>query len=348
MIEPQLEPSIKPSFEPPRLSLARLPTPLEKLTRLSEEVGINIWVKRDDLTETGACGNKIRKLEFSIAQALTEGADVLVTAGGVQSNHCRATAVMASRLGLGSHLLLRGKEPAETDGNLLLDRLVGAGISFLPAQEYQDLDARYDEIREKYAASGRKTYFIPVGASDEVGLWGYIECVRELMADFAAHSITPGAIISATGSGGTLGGLILGKAMYGLDADIMAFNVCDDEAWFVSKITEDFSRWTARYGHDVDKGVDKGVDTSTLPINVIDGYVGPGYGRAGENVLETIRTVARLEGIILDPVYTGKAFDAMLAEIRLGRFKAVKDIVFIHTGGVFGLFPQKTELFHAD
>ena len=324
---------------PARISLARLPTPLEPLTRLSAAHGTRIWIKRDDLTDTVASGNKIRKLEYSIGQALAEEADVLVTWGGVQSNHCRATAALAARLGLKSHLVLRGSEPKERDGNLLIDSLVGAEITFAPPERYQAMDHTYKDLQAEYASRGLKTYRIPVGASDEVGLWGYINCANELKQDFESAGISPDAIVSATGSGGTLAGLIIGNALHGLNTRVVAFNVCDDEAYFKRKISKDFILWRDRYGSDL--------DINQLPINVIDGYVGPGYGRATPEVFETIREVARLEGIVLDPVYTGKAFNALLQEIRSGKFEGLSDIVFIHTGGMLGLFPQKQKLFES-
>ena len=324
---------------PPRISLARLPTPLQCLERLSKETGTRIWVKRDDLTDTVACGNKLRKLEFSVGQALADGADVLVTWGGVQSNHCRSTAVTAARLGLRSHLVLRGRKPEEMDGNLLLDELVGADITYLTLPEYQQMDRTYESLRSAYASGGQTTYRIPVGASDEVGLWGYISACEELAGDFRDAGIKPDAVVSATGSGGTLAGLIIGNALHRLDTEIIAFNVCDDEQYFIDKISADFRQWQQRYEADL--------DISQLSINVIDGYVGPGYGRATPEVFSTIRRIAGLEGIVLDPVYTGKAFNAMLREIEGGRFSGMKDIVFIHTGGVYGLFPQKSQLFEA-
>ena len=324
---------------PARISLARLPTPLEPLTRLSAAHGTRIWIKRDDLTDTVASGNKIRKLEYSIGQALAEEADVLVTWGGVQSNHCRATAALAARLGLKSHLVLRGSEPNERDGNLLIDSLVGAEITFAPPERYHAMDHTYMDLQAEYASQGLKTYRIPVGASDEVGLWGYINCANELKRDFESAGISPDAIVSATGSGGTLAGLIIGNALHELNTRVVAFNVCDDEAYFKHKISKDFVLWRDRYGSEL--------DIDQLPINVIDGYVGPGYGRATPEVFETIREVARLEGIVLDPVYTGKAFNALLQEIRSGKFEGLSDIVFIHTGGMLGLFPQKQKLFES-
>lgn len=324
-------------ISPPRISLARLPTPVQLLERLSDETGTRIWLKRDDLTDLVASGNKTRKLEYSIGQALEEKADVLVTWGGVQSNHCRATAAMAARLGLKSHLLLRGQEPDDYDGNLMLDHLLGAEVSFLPLDEYRAMDETYDRIATNYADKGLKTYAIPVGASDEVGLWGYINCAEELARDCAEHEIEVDAIVSATGSGGTLGGLIIGNAISQVAKSVHGINVCDDEEFFLNKIGIDFNAWSARYQSEL--------DINQLSINVIDGYVGPGYGRATQDVFETIRKLAELEGIILDPVYTGKAFDGMLREIRSGRFEGMKDIIFVHTGGLFGLFPQRQELF---
>ncbi|MEK9871671.1 MAG: D-cysteine desulfhydrase family protein [Gammaproteobacteria bacterium] len=326
-------------IEPPRISLASLPTPLQLLERLSEELGVRIWLKRDDLTDAVATGNKIRKLEYTIGQALAESADVLVTWGGVQSNHCRATAALAARLGLRAHLLLRGSQPGVADGNLLLDQLLGAEVTFLKLPDYQAMDREFDRLTEHYAALGLKTFRIPVGASDEIGLWGYINCAAELKRDFAAAGISPDAIISATGSGGTFAGLILGNALYELGTEIMAINVCDDETYFVNKVTEDFSAWRRRY--------EATLNPTELPIQVIDGYVGPGYGRATPAIFQTIAKLAQEEGIVLDPVYTGKAFHAMLHEIQTGRLQGMKDIVFIHTGGIFGLFPQKTELLEA-
>lgn len=322
---------------PPRVSLARLPTPLQPLERLSAEIGVRIWLKRDDVTDTLACGNKLRKLEYSIGQALEDEADVLVTWGGVQSNHCRATAAMAARMGLRSHLLLRGREPDVPDGNLLLDKVLGAAIDYLDQSAYQQMDETFDQLTRDYAEKGLKTYRIPVGASDEVGLWGYINCAEELRQDFESTGISPDAIVSATGSGGTLAGLIIGAALSGLESEVLAFNVCDDEAYFLHKISRDFAAWRHRYEAEL--------DPASLPINVIDGFVGPGYGRAAPPVFETIRKLAQQEGIVLDPVYTGKAFDAMLQQIRDGRFSRMSEIVFIHTGGIYGLFPQKNQLF---
>ena len=286
----------------PRVSLARLPTPLIPLRRFSRKNNIpTIWMKRDDLTDTAACGNKIRKLEFTIGQALAEGATTLITSGGVQSNHCRATAIMASQLGLKSHLILRGKAVPIADGNLLLDEMVGATITFVTSTEFDSLDELVARISEDYRQQNEIPYSIPVGASDEVGLWGYIEACRELKQDFEGAAIEPGYIVSAAGSGGTAGGLILGCDLYNIESEVYSFNVCNDENYFVEKISGDFQIWQHRY--------EIGLETHNLPINIVDGYVGPGYGKAELPIYETIRDLARTEGIILDPVYTGNRSD---------------------------------------
>lgn len=322
----------------PRVQLARLPTPLVLLERVSSAIdGPRIWLKRDDLTDTTASGNKLRKLEFSVARGLEEGATVLITCGGLQSNHCRATAVVAASLGLGCHLILRGRQESPADGNHLLDQLAGARISYVGGAAYDELDDIYAQLESEYRDQGEVPYSMPIGASDETGLWGYIQACEELAQDFQRHDITPGYVISAAGSGGTLGGLILGNEIHNLKTSMVAFNVCDDETWFVEKIQKDMSRWQGRYGQDYK------LDVSSLPINIIDGYVGPGYAKAEPQVFDTIKWLAKTEGVILDPVYTGKAFNAMLEEIKHGRFKDAEDIVFLHTGGIFGIFPQREQ-----
>ncbi len=322
---------------PPRIPLARLPTPFHPLTRLSAELGgPTIWLKRDDTTDTQASGNKLRKLEFTVGQALSENATVLVTCGGIQSNHCRATATVAARLGLKCHLLLRGSKPAVADGNLLLDHLLGAKVTFLSLDEWRDLPALVERVRTEHEEAGDTCYWIPVGASDPIGLWGYAAAAEELQQDFARNDIEPGYILSATGSGGTLGGLLLGQYLHGLTARIQAFNVSDNAAYFERKVTEDLLGVRAAYP---DLPIPDEPD-----VDVIDGYVGPGYGHAGPEVMATIRRVARTEGVIFDPVYTGKAFDAMLTEMGEGRFQDTSDVVFIHTGGLFGLFPHREQV----
>ncbi len=323
---------------PPRLKLASLPTPLRPLARFSAEFGgPRIWIKHDELTGTEISGNKVRKLEFTLAQALAEGCDTIITCGGVQSNHCRATAVLGARLGLQVHLILRGERPATPDGNLLMNYLAGASIDFVPERDYHRHPEIAADLQQAYSRNGNRAFFIPIGASDEIGLWGYIEACAELKRDFAEHAMTPDCIVTATGSGGTQSGLVVGNALHQLGSQVLAFAVCDDEAWFAEKFQTDVRRWQLRYADLLPE--DLNVDS--LSPRTLDSYIGPGYGRAGAEVFETIALMARMEGLFLDPVYTGKAFHGMLQEMQHGCLQDADNVLFVHTGGLYGLFPQK-------
>ena len=325
---------------PEKLSLACLPTPLQPLDRLSERLGTGqrLWVKRDDLTGSAISGNKVRKLEFTLAHALAAGADTIVTCGGVQSNHCRATAVLAAQLGLKVHLILRGTaaELEPLAGNVLLDLLCGAEIELHEPAHYQKhFTALYRAALDRYEQQGSKPYWITTGASDGVGVWGYFNACEELQADFARHGIAQPHIVCASGSGGTQAGLIAGNVLHELNASIWGINVCDDENYFRKKIRADLKAWKKL--HRLPFAVDD------WDIQLIDGYVGDGYGKASDELLGLIADVARMEGLILDPVYTGKAFYGLISELQRGRFDGARDIVFVHTGGIFGLQPYAAQ-----
>ncbi|MFT5209146.1 MAG: D-cysteine desulfhydrase [Flavobacterium sp.] len=331
--------NLSENLKVPRVNLARLPTPLVPLTRFSKKHKLpTIWLKRDDLTDTNASGNKLRKLEFSIGQALSEGATRLITCGGTQSNHCRATAIIASQLGLQSHLILRGRPDSPIDGNLLLNKLVGADMTFVNASEFAEIDKLYAETDAHYKSLGETTYQIPLGASDEVGLWGYIEACLELKEQMESLNLEFDYLFSASGSGGTAAGLIIGRELYKLKSKIVSFNVSQNAAHFETKISADIGAWQTRYHHQLDE--------AQIDINIEDGYVGEGYGIASKPVFELIQDLARTEGVILDPVYTAKAFFGLMCELKKGRFRESENIVFLHTGGIFGLFPQRELLFH--
>lgn len=316
--------------------MAKLPTPIEPMERLTEELeGPEVWVKRDDLTESAASGNKIRKLEFSAAHALEQGADTLLTCGWSHSNHARATAIVAAKLGLRAVLLLRGPEPDRYGGNLFLDRLVGAEPRFLTPEEY----GRCNEIMERVVAElkdqGHTAYPIPAGASDEVGIWGYIKAAEELKVQLDEMDLPFDAIIVPVGTGGTLAGLLIGKAVAGLRAEIWGINVDADAKAFQTSVHQLVARWQSSYGIDV--------GLSEEDINLIDGYVGRGYGLSTARERRTIEQVARLEGVILDPVYTGKAMHGLIQEIKRGRLGKGQRALFVHTGGIFGLLGECEE-----
>ena len=324
---------------PTRLKLAQTPTPLLPLTRLSEELGgPRLWVKRDDLTGAATSGNKVRKLEFLLAEAKAQGCDTLITSGGVQSNHCRAVAVLGAQLGFNVHLLLRSDIQPQPVGNLFLDQLVGATISHYSPSEFRDLDGLFYQWQEYYKKQNRKVYSIPTGGSNGAGAWGYIAAAEELAQDFAAAAIDPYAVVHATGSGGTQAGLLLGFHLHQIDCRVISYAVCDDQAYFADKVADDLKQWQHKYAPDS--------DLSSLCPSTIDRYAGPAYGVASAEVFDTIKQVASMEGLILDPVYTGKAFHGLVEDIRKGVYaeQQDRDIVFLHTGGLFGLFAQQHQL----
>lgn len=328
---------------PTRLELARLPTPLEPLRRLSEELDVELYVKRDDLTGLALSGNKVRKLEFVLADALSQGADTVLTCGGAQSNHARATAVAAARLGIGCRLILRTPDPANpppVEGNTLLDRLAGSEILWVSPGEYARRDEIFKQEASRIMKAGRRPYLIPEGASNAIGAWGYIRAAEELAGDLSrlpGGLERPTTIIHATGSGGTGAGLILGSKMLGLNVRIASINVCDDREHFVGVIGEICEEAMARYEMNLSFSRDRDVD-------IIDGYVGRGYALSQPQELSLIHDVARKQGIFLDPVYTGKAFYGMTQELKRHPGCFGDRVVFLHTGGIFGLFPMASDM----
>ncbi|WP_193164350.1 D-cysteine desulfhydrase family protein [Microbulbifer hainanensis] len=324
---------------PPRISLARLPTPLQPLERITEKYSVphggpKIWVKRDDLTETAMSGNKLRKLEFVAGAARAQECDTLITCGGIQSNHCRTTALVGARLGLRVQLILRGEHSGAADGNLLVDQLAGAATAFYPPRQYfAELPELFSYWQNYYTERGHKALCIPTGASDGLGIWGYIAGAEELLNDCRENGFEPEHIICATGSGGTQAGLTLGCQQLGVSTEVTGFAVCDDEAYFQRKVREDIAHWSELSGHQVDE--------NSLNVQVNAKYIGPGYAVADEPVYRTIAEAAALEGLVLDPVYSGKAFYGLLQELHSGRYRDCENLVFVHTGGQFGLFPHR-------
>src|SRR5688500_12854924 len=322
------------SKEPPRLELAQLPTPIVELKRLAAELGVpRFLMKRDDLTGLETTGNKVRKLEYVVADAVARGADTLVTHGGFQSNHCRATAAIGARLGLKVRLILRSPDPdPPREGNLFLDHLFGADITVHAVEDYNTRRAELiDAAMAAERAAGRTPYFFPVGASVPLGCWGYIRCVAELAEQLGRD--TPLDIFSAVSSAGTHVGLMLGKAMLGLNKwRVIGVPVSDSVEFFQKDLRELERKTVAIFGLDVTE--------AQTPIELIDGFIGEGYAIPYPEAVDTIRQVARLEGVVLDPTYTGKGMPGAIATIRAGlRPGAVP--VFVHTGGVFGLMARR-------
>jgi D-cysteine desulfhydrase len=316
---------------------------MQPLRRLGEKLGVELYIKRDDLTGAALSGNKIRKLEFVLADAYGQKADTVITCGGARSNHCRATAIAAASLGLGCRLLLRTPDPSNpppTEGNILLDRMAGAEIVWITPQDYQKRDELMAHEAAALQEAGRKPYTIPEGASSALGALGYVRATEELVNDITntlGGAQQPCTIISAAGSGGTSAGLILGAKIFDVNARIVGVNVCDDRDYFMRAIGAICENAIAEYQLDID--FDRQRD-----IEIIDGYVGRGHGLSQNDELELIKEVARTEGIFLDPVYTGKAFYGMVQELKRDAKCFGERIIFIHTGGIFSLFSKADEL----
>lgn len=322
-----------------KINIANLPTKIEKLEKISAELGVNIFFKRDDQTGSEVSGNKVRKLEYSIKEAIDQGCDTLITCGGIQSNHARSTAAAAIKAGLSSVLVLRTNEEPEVDGNYFVDKLLGADIRFITSDEYSNSRQEIMEnIVKELEKDGRKGYIIPEGASNGVGSLGYINFVKEVL-EFEEKSDTKfDTIVVAVGSGGTYAGIHMGNDIY-LDGKrrVVGFNVCDTAEFFKEKVKEIIEE-SKEYLNE--KDLEK---VNSENMDIIDGYVGDGYALSTQGELNFIWDLAKKEGVILDPVYTGKAMFGLHNEIKKGSFKNSKNILFVHTGGLFGLFPKKNQ-----
>lgn len=313
---------------PGRIKLANLPTKIEKL-KLGEKFNKNIYIKRDDQTGTEISGNKVRKLEYSVKEALDQDADVLITCGGIQSNHARATAAVASRLGLKSHLVLRGNQGDNLEGNYFLSKLLGAEITFITADEYKNNRMNImEKIKENLKDIGLRGYILPEGASNAIGSFGYFNAIKEIMEQEKQLDIKFDAIVTTVGSVGTFTGLLLGSEYYNSNIDIIGINICDSAEYFKEKTIELFYDLNVYFGNDIK------VDYED--INILDGYTGLGYALSKQDEIDFITRFAQEEGIILDPVYTGKAMYGFVEELKKSTFDKYDNILFIHTGGIFG------------
>lgn len=321
-----------------RLPLAHLPTPIQRPRRLVEATGIDLWVKRDDMTGGAEAGNKIRKLEYLLAEAISLECDTVITCGGLQSNHSRATALCAASLGLKTILLLRTDDPdtVTIDGNLLLDRLADAEVRFISPEQYQDRDRIMDQAAEALLREGRRAYVIPEGGSNGLGALGYVEAMAEVrrQIDLGLGGGKPyDAIVVACGSGGTAAGIALGAAMYGVAREVVAMAVCNDAAYFearIKSIMQDARQLDTRL-------------PEPARLIVEDGCKGPAYAVMTIEQRKLLARVTSLSGLVLDPVYTGKAFSGLVDLTKPNGLLAGKRVLFMHTGGLPGLLAQAAE-----
>jgi D-cysteine desulfhydrase len=320
--------AMKPQY-PDRVTLAHLPTPLERLERLSDHLrGPRLFIKRDDQTGLALGGNKTRKLEFLLADALARGKNHLITTGAAHSNHCRQTAAAAASQGLGCTLVLRGQPPpGQPTGNLLLDQLLGA--EFLWAGD-RSPELVMLEAAEALQERGRQPYIVPLGGSNIIGDTGYVVAMAELMDQLHASGEMVDVIAVATSSGGTQAGLVLGARVYGFQGRVLGISIDQDAGQFKNVVTE-LAEGTA-------ENLGLGAMSLAEDVHINDDYLGEGYGVVGDLERRAINLLARLEGIALDPVYTGRAMGGLLDLIDRGTFSPDQRVLFWHTGGTPGLF----------
>jgi len=324
----------------PRLRITHAPTPLEPMKRLSERLGgPNLWIKRDDCTGLATGGNKTRKLEYLMADALRAEADCVITQGATQSNHARQTAAIACRLGLACHILLEDRT-GYTDadytrsGNVLLDQLFGASIAVVPGGT--DMDKAMAELAERLRADGRRPYVIPGGGSNALGALGYVTCALELVDQANTAGLDIDCVVHATGSAGTQAGLVTGLEGTRSGIPVLGIGVRaarqpqEDRVFALAQRTAELL------------GVAGVVDRAAVVANC--DYVGPGYGLPTQGMIDAVKLVAQTEGILLDPVYSGKGMDGLVDLVRRGHFRRGQNVVFVHTGVAVGLFGYRDAL----
>lgn len=310
-----------------RLTFAHLPTPVETLPQLSAALqGPHLLVKRDDQTGLAFGGNKTRKLEYLLAEAQEEGAETLISAGAVQSNHCRQTVAAAAKFGMDCILVLFGDPPEPPDGNHLLHVLLGADIVYT---ERENIDTRLEEVYQQAQSEGRKPYLIPYGGSNPTGAQGYVNAMLEL----SKQNVNPDWIVFPSSSGGTQAGMLIGAKMSGFDGKILGISV-DQPADVLSTRVATLATETAEY---------IGKDWVFTPSDVLvnDNYTGRGYAVMGDQEIQAIQLFAQKEALLLDPVYTGRAAAGLIDLIHKGFFKSSETVLFWHTGGGPALFASR-------
>ncbi len=318
----------------PRTKLCQAPTPLEFLPRLTKALdGPQVWMKRDDLTGMGLGGNKVRKLEFLVGDALAKGADHLVTQGAVQSNHVRQTAAVAAKLGLACTAVLEHRIETNdsaylNNGNVLLDRLLGCTIEYRPGGT--DMQAAIEEVGARLTASGARPYLIPGGGSNAIGALGYAAVALELVTQANEQGLRIDRLVHATGSAGTQAGLVAGLHALSSPIRVLGIGVRAPREKQEANVLR-LAQATATH-----MGVDRPVPAEAVEANC--DYVGAGYGQPTPGMVEAVRMLAQLEGIFLDPVYSGKGMAGLMDLVRKGTFGPEENLVFLHTGGSSGLF----------
>ncbi len=326
----------------PRLRFAQLPTPLEEAANLSKFLGgPRILFKRDDLTASALGGNKVRKLEFILGRAVAEGYDTLIVPGGYQSNMARITASLANKLGLNIELVLGGapEEVINHNGNLLLEHLLGANITYVNTVPRWDFGTTLEDLKKKLQAKGLKPYLLPLGGSSPEGMAGYVEATLELKEQCLLQSIKPDRLFVAIGSGGTYSGLLLGALNIDVGYQITGVSVSRTREYLLEKVPENVEHGASLLGM-------KSFNADHT-LSIYDDYVGDSYGAITDDCRKAIQLVARTEGVFLDPVYSGKCMAGMIDLIRKGAISSKETVIFLHTGGWPALFAYEDELFQS-
>ena len=321
----------------PRIDLTGGPTPVMALPRLSEYLDRKIWIKRDDCTALATGGNKARKLEYLMADALQQGFDSVVTVGGIQSNHARQTAGAAAKLGMECHLVLQDVEGVpqahyDDSGNTLLNRLLAANIHRVDIST--DCDAVAAQLCDTLKTQGKKPYLIPMGGSNAIGSLGYVRCAVELISQIKEQNIELDQIVVASGSAGTQAGLLAGFIGEQANIDVLGISVSRDEPEQHALVLEMLESTLTHLNISADKLAQK--------VRIYDAYYGPGYGIVNDRMLAAVKKCAQLEGLILDPVYTGKAMAGLIDLCQQGVIKESSNTLFIHTGGTAGLYAYQS------
>ena len=312
----------------PRLRLAHLPTPVETLPRLCDALGgPRLLIKRDDQTGLAFGGNKTRKLEFLVAEAREQGAKTLISGGALQSNHCRQTAAAAARFGFECILVLTGDKSQRASGNLLLDQLFGTEIVYVA--DRKDRDGILQETFDRATNEGKKPYLVPYGGSNATGALGYAFAMKELID----QNVFADWIVFASSSGGTQAGLLLGQRIFGFSGRVLGISVDESEEWLTNEVSKLASATSEKVGERI--------EFTPADVLVNANYCGAGYGIVTERERETIHMFASSEGLLLDPVYTGRAAAGMIDLIRTGFFKTNETVLFLHTGGQPALFAEQ-------
>ena len=312
----------------PRLRFAHLPTPVETLPRLCDALGgPRLLIKRDDQTGLAFGGNKTRKLEFLVAEAREQGAKTLISGGALQSNHCRQTAAAAARFGFECILVLTGDKSQRASGNLLLDQLFGAEIVYVA--DRKDRDGILQETFDRATNEGKKPYLVPYGGSNATGALGYVFAMKELID----QNVSADWVVFASSSGGTQAGLLLGQRIFEFSGKTLGISVDESEEWLTDEVSKLASATSEKVGERI--------EFTPADVLVNADYCGAGYGVVTEREREALRLFASCEGLLLDPVYTGRAAAGMIDLIRTGFFKTNETVLFLHTGGQPALFAEQ-------